>query len=54
MGGERVFETITPKDYKALSAILLPKRIENIHIEDIPSQKTLRYGGRLLGYTVSN
>ncbi len=51
-----MFETITPKDYKALSAILLPERIENIHIEGIPS-KTLRYGGRLLGYstyTVSN
>lgn len=47
-----MFETITPKDYKALSAILLPKRIENIHIEYIPSQKTLRYGGRLLGYSV--
>lgn len=47
-----MFETIIPKDYKALSAILLPKRIENIHIEDIPSQKTLRYGGRLLGYSV--
>ena len=47
-----MFETITPKDYKALSAILLPKKIEKIHIEDITSQKTLRYGGRLLGYSV--
>ncbi|MDL1962046.1 MAG: ATP-binding protein [Deltaproteobacteria bacterium] len=47
-----MFETITPKNYKALSAILFPEGMEDIHIENTSSQKTLRYEGRLLGYSV--
>jgi len=47
-----LFKTITPKDYKALSAILFPEKIENIQLEDVPSPKTLKYDGRLLGYSI--
>lgn len=42
-----LFKTITLKDYKALSAILFPEKIENIQ-----SPKTLKYDGRLLGYSI--
>lgn len=47
-----MFQTITPKDYKALSAILFPEKMENIQKEGIPSPKTLKYGSRLLGYSI--
>ena len=47
-----MFEAISPKEYGTLSAILFPEGMDDIHVKNAPSQKTLRYGGRLLGYSV--